>query len=74
MQRKPTPLKRAIFDSGRHQQDIAAEVGVDPSTLSKIVNGLHCSDVMREKIANALGKTIDELWPGHDHESNGVAA
>ncbi len=62
--RHPTPLKRAIFESGRVQREIASELGMDPARLSRIVNGLHCDDGTREKIAAALERNVSELWPG----------
>lgn len=60
--RTPTPLKRAIFESQRTQREIAREVGIDPGHLSRIVNGLHCSDGTRQKIATALGRRVDEVF------------
>lgn len=60
---RPTPLKTAIFMSGRKQRDIAAELGIDETVFSRIVNGLHCNDDLRQKIAQALHRTVDELWP-----------
>lgn len=61
--RNVTPLKLAIVASGRHQKDIAAEIGMDPAQLSRIVNGLHAPDSTREAIARALGRKVEELWP-----------
>jgi plasmid maintenance system antidote protein VapI len=61
--KRVTPLKLAIVASGRTQRDIAQEIGVDEGHLSRIVNGLHCSDPMRDALCDALGKTVDELWP-----------
>lgn len=60
---RPTPLKRAIFESQRTQRDIADEIGMSPSHLSRIVNGLHADERTRSSIARALGRTTDELWP-----------
>lgn len=69
MPMKPaTPLKLAIVASGRQQQDIAAEVGLHPSRLSLIVNGLHTDDATRQAIARALGRNPDELWPPEPQE------
>lgn len=61
--RPPTPLKRALFDSGLRHKDVAAEVGLDPSHFSRIVNGLHCDDATRDRIADVLGRQVSELWP-----------
>jgi hypothetical protein len=52
--KKPTPLKLAIVRSGLAQKDIAAEVGLDPAHLSRIVNGLHCDDATADHIADVL--------------------
>ncbi len=60
---RPTALKRAIFESGRIQREIASELGMDPARLSRIVNGLHCDDRTRGRIAAALGRNVCELWP-----------
>jgi transcriptional regulator with XRE-family HTH domain len=51
---KPTPLKLAIVRSGLSQKDIAADVGLDPAQLSRIVNGLHCDDATANHIADVL--------------------
>lgn len=62
--RKPaTPLKLAIVASGIRQKDIATKVGLDEATMSRIVNGWHCDDATRRKIAKALGRTVTDLWP-----------
>lgn len=65
---KPTVLKRAIFDSQRTQRDIAVEVGIREDKLSRIVNGLHCDDATRLKIANALCRNVSELFPSDEQE------
>lgn len=59
----PTPLKRAIFESGRSQRDLANEVGIHETSLSRIVNGFHADDATRQRIADALGRKTGELWP-----------
>ena len=60
----PTPLKVAIIQSGRHQKDIAAAIGIDPTHLSRIANGLHASEATREALAAELGRTVDDLFSG----------
>jgi len=67
--RKPTALKIAIVMSGRHQKEIAAEVGIDQGALSRIVNGLHPSLSTRQSIAEALGRDVTELWPDLNAEA-----
>jgi transcriptional regulator with XRE-family HTH domain len=60
---KPTPLKRAIFESGMKQKDIAARLQMDEGHLSRIVNGLHAPQATREAIADALDRPVADLWP-----------
>jgi plasmid maintenance system antidote protein VapI len=64
--RKPTPLKLAIVMSGQRQKDIAEAVGIDEANMSRIVNGLHCSDDVKAAIAREIGRTPDDLWPEAD--------
>lgn len=66
--RRITPLRRAIFESRRTQAEIAREVGIDPGHMSKIANGLHAPEPTRQKIADALGRTITDLWPEDDEQ------
>lgn len=66
---RPTPLKVAIFLSGRLQKDIAAEVGIDEASFSRIVNGLHTSEATQAEIARVLDRQVDELWPTPNREA-----
>ena len=63
MAKAPTPLRLAIAASGRLHQDIAAEAGISPSHLSRIVNGLHAPQATRDAIADALDREVSELFP-----------
>lgn len=58
-----TPLKLAIVASGRPQRDLALELGLHESQLSRIVNGLETDAGTRYAIADAIGREHDELWP-----------
>jgi transcriptional regulator with XRE-family HTH domain len=60
--RKPTPLKRAIFEAQLTQRDLAREVGMDPAQFSRIVNGLHVNEATEQKIAAAVGRDVSELF------------
>jgi transcriptional regulator with XRE-family HTH domain len=61
--KRVTPLKLAIVASGRPQRDLAIELGLHESQLSRIVNGLETDAGTRYAIADALGRDHDELWP-----------
>lgn len=60
--RKPTPLKRAIFERQLVQRDLAAELGIDPGYLSQIVGGRRCGDVLARRIAEKVGAPLDSLF------------
>ena len=59
---KPTRLKKAIFESGLCQADIAAAIGVSESALSRYSTGRR--DIPQEivqRIAGVLGVSPDTL-------------
>lgn len=64
---KPTPniaLKVAIIESGRKQQDIARAAGIPETRFSHIVRGrIDATAKERERIARALGRSQDDLFP-----------
>ncbi len=59
----PTPLKRAIFEAGRTQADLALAVGIDQTHLSRIVNGLRANPDTQARIADELDVPVSSLWP-----------
>ncbi|WP_067924906.1 helix-turn-helix transcriptional regulator [Alicyclobacillus shizuokensis] len=68
-----TRLKQRIMESGLKQAHISKIVGVTSSTFSLYVNGKRLPDVIiGQKIARALGATVEELWP-LDEAENGRA-
>lgn len=62
----PTPLKRAIFESGTTQRAVALHVGIREDHFSRIVNGLRADPEVQARIAAALGRPVAELFPVHD--------
>lgn len=65
--RKATPLRLAIVASERKQKDVAEDAGISESRLSQIVNGhWNADEATRQSIADALGKTVAELWPSDE--------
>lgn len=60
---RPTPLKRAIFDAGRTQREVAGAVGLREDQFSRIVNGLHCEPAVQERIASELERSVAALFP-----------
>lgn len=59
----PTPLKRAIFEKGIKQKDLASVVGTTEARMSLIVNGLRPDPALAARIARHLGAKKEELWP-----------
>ena len=55
-------LKTQILKSGRPQVALAREIGIPEPRLSRIVRGWDSpSDVIKEKLANALVCEVDEI-------------
>lgn len=62
--RLDTPLRRALREEGRRQDWLAEQLGAHPSHVSRWVQGLHVPmEATRERIAEILGREVDELWP-----------
>jgi len=62
---EPTPLARAIFDSGQSQRAIAKKARIEESKFSKIVNGWRdASDDEKKRIARVLKRSMLEIFPG----------
>ncbi len=70
--KRVTALKLAIVASGRAQRDLALELGLHESQLSRIVNGLQTDAGTRYAIADALGREHDELWPPPERPAVGA--
>jgi transcriptional regulator with XRE-family HTH domain len=58
-----TPLKLAILEAGVTQKSVAEKAGMSETRLSHIARGLHPSNDEAVALADAIGRTVDELWP-----------
>lgn len=56
-------LRRALFDAGLSEQDVAAELGVVPKTVRRWLNGRLPHARYRWSLAYVLGQREDDLWP-----------
>lgn len=64
-----TPLDREMRHQGRQAQWLAAAVGVHESQISRWRSGMHVPEkATQRKIAKALGRTTDDLWPEPERE------
>lgn len=60
-----TPLRRILREEGRRQDWLADQVGADVYQVSRWVRGVHVPvEATREAIACALGRHVDEIFPG----------
>lgn len=58
------PLKIALLESGKPQEDIAALARIHPTRLSQIVRGrVTATESERLRIAGVLQRSVDELFP-----------
>lgn len=66
-----TRLKVMLAQMGVKQTWLAERAGVSPTTLSMIVNGKTLPTLRTaQKIARALGTTVDALWPPENGEAD----
>ena len=65
---KPSPLKQEIVRQGRVQADVALEVGISESRMSRIVNRrVAIQEHERRHLARFLGINFEE--PSDDHST-----
>lgn len=66
-------LAHAILDSGKKKQTVARLAHLEPWELSRILKGTRStSEIERDRLAKALGKTESELFP--ESQSEAVAS
>lgn len=54
-------VKRICKERGKQMKDLAADMGIDPASLTRALNGNARLDTV-EKIANALGVSMKSLF------------
>jgi lambda repressor-like predicted transcriptional regulator len=59
----PVQIRVELIKKGVSQSALARELGVWPSTIGKIIDGLSASDRIRRAIAAAIGRDVREIWP-----------
>lgn len=69
-----TPLKRILMDEGRRQSWLAERTGIDQADISRIVRGgMHPGEDRARRIAQVLGRTVEELGWTDDVERQAAA-
>ena len=62
-------LRRARQKAGLFIDELSMMTGIDPGYLSKVERGKGCPSLRTvQKLALALGKTVDELFPDKSGE------
>lgn len=60
-------LKQARLDAGLSQKALSQQLGLAQEVISRWENGVYApSDANRLRLAEALGKTVVELFPYYD--------
>jgi predicted transcriptional regulator len=58
----PTRLAEILADEGRRQVWLSERTGISEPMISRYVNGLHVPDPKRVLIADALGRTVADVF------------
>lgn len=62
-------IKALIVLNGTSISEIARKAGVTREWVSLVVNGHKKSKKIRKVIAQAVGKSVDELWPNGNNKA-----
>jgi len=59
----PIEIKIELLRVGVNQNQIAKKVGTAPTLVSQVIYGIRPTRRVRQAIADAIGKPIEQLWP-----------
>lgn len=59
----PTEIKILLLRAGITQTSISQNLGVTLGFVNQIITGRRHTRRVREAIAKAVGRRVDELWP-----------
>jgi len=60
---KPKVIRGHIYTAGLTPEALAKKLGVSESAISQTIHGLLKSPRIRQAIADAIGKPVEEIWP-----------
>lgn len=56
-------IKKALLDARVKQIDVARKLHLSRQFVNNVIKGQRPTKRVREAIAKAVGKRVDELWP-----------
>lgn len=59
---KPAFIKAHLAEAGWSLAEIADELGVSPSAVSRVISGERQSRRIAKAVARAIGKPVSEIW------------
>jgi lambda repressor-like predicted transcriptional regulator len=59
----PNEIKSSLVLSGCTQVSIARALNVSPASVNDVITGKTVSARIREAIAEAIGRPVEEIWP-----------
>jgi transcriptional regulator with XRE-family HTH domain len=59
----PVEIKILLLRAGITQTAIAQKIGVTVCFVNQIISGYRPTQYVRQAIADAVGKRVEELWP-----------
>ncbi len=60
----PADIKAEIQKSGITQADLSRDLEVSKTAVKEVIYGRTTSRRIAEHIAQKIGKSIDDIWPG----------
>ena len=60
----PANIKAALEIAGTNQTEIASELSVSDTAVNHVITGRSASRRIAEHIAQKIGKSIEDIWPG----------
>lgn len=66
----PNEIRAALLIKGVKVNDIAKSLNLSHSNVSVVISGGRPNHKVRQAIANAVGKSISDLWPEKQPQSN----
>jgi transcriptional regulator with XRE-family HTH domain len=60
---KPLEIRIELMRAGMTQKDIADELKVSASMVSRVIDGKSASHRVRQQVAAAIGESVRQIWP-----------